>query len=82
VLTLLAKLEAFAVAVLLTVRIDFDDVITDSHLAYLTLHTLSEATVVTRATVTHFVLSLTTACTTIAPIEAFIIIIVTTMVPN
>ena len=89
-LALLAEFEAFAVAILLTVRVDFDGVITDLNLTKARLHlndadlaprTASDAPVNACAAAAGFMLSFAATGAAVGPIEAFIIIVVSTTIP-
>ena len=80
-LTLLAEFEAFAVAILLTVRVNFDGVITDLNGANLTPRTASDTPVDACAAAAAFMLGSGAACVTVGPIEAFIIVVVSTTIP-
>ena len=79
--TLFAELEAFAVAVLLTVRVNFDGVITDLNSANLAPRTASDTPVDACAAVAAFMLGFTATSAAVGPIEAFIIVIVSTTIP-
>ena len=81
-LTLLAELEAFAVAILLAVRINFDGVITDLNSSNLALRTASDAPVDACAAAAAFMLGFAATRAAVGPIEAFIIVIIATMIPN
>ena len=89
-LALLAEFEAFAVAILLTVRVDFDGVITDLNLTKARLHlndadlaprTASDTPVDACAAAAAFMLGFAGASAAVGPIEAFIIIVVSTTIP-
>jgi len=81
VLALLAEFEAFAVAILLTVRVDFDGVITDLNGANLAPRTASDAPVNACAAAAGFMLSFAATGAAVGPIEAFIIVVVSTTIP-
>tara|TARA_Y100001970_G_C14113827_1_gene792422 strand:+ start:146 stop:391 length:246 start_codon:yes stop_codon:yes gene_type:complete len=76
----LAKLEAFAIAVALTVRINLDSVITNFDRANLPKWP-RQPTVDTSTARARLMLSFTAACAAVGPIEAFIIVVVTTTIP-
>jgi hypothetical protein len=82
VLTLLAELEALAIAILLAVRVDFDGIITDLNSADCTLYSTSNSTIVTRDTAPRLVFCFAATPRAKAPIEAFVIVIISTMIPN
>jgi len=75
------KFEAFAVAVALTVRINLDSVVTDFDRAHLTKWARQTA-VNASAARTRLMFCLTAAGVTVAPIEAFVVVIISTMIPN
>ena len=76
----LAKLEALAVAIAFTVRVNLDSVITNLDRANLPEGS-SQSAIDTSNAAAAFVLSFTGACATVGPIEAFIIVIVSTTIP-
>ena len=76
----LAKLEAFTVTVAFTVRVNLDCIITDFDGADLPKRS-SQSAIDTSNAAAAFVLSFTGACATVGPIEAFVVVIVTTMIP-
>ena len=80
-LALLAEFEAFAVAILLTVRVDFDGVITDLNGANLAPRTAGDTPVDACAAAAAFMLGFAGASAAVGPIEAFIIIVVSTTIP-
>jgi len=80
VLTLLAKLEALARAVLCTVGINLHGILTDSNRPG--TGPAGETSIITRHAATRLVLGLAVAAVAVAPIKAFIVIIISTMIPD
>ena len=79
-LTGLAKLEAFTVAVALTVRVYLDCVITDFDCANLPKWT-SQSAIDTGTAAAAFVFGFAATSAAVGPIKAFVVVIVTTMIP-
>ena len=77
----LTKLEALAVAVAFTVRVNLDSIITDLDRAYLPKGS-RQPTVDASAARARLMFCLAAAGVTVAPIEAFIVVIISTMIPN
>ena len=78
-LALLAELEALAAAVLCTVGINLNSVITNSDSSR--TGPTRETPIITRHAATGLVFRFTAASRAVAPIEAFIIVVVSTTVP-
>ena len=77
----LAKLEALTVTVAFTVRVNLDGVITNLDRANLPKWSC-QAAVNASAARTRLMLCLAAAGVTVAPIEAFVVVIISTMIPN
>jgi len=80
VLTLLAKLEALARAVFLTIRVSLDGVFTDSHRARAS-RAICETPIITIHAAAGLVFRFAATPGAIAPVKAFIIVVVSTIVP-
>ena len=77
----LTKLEALAVTVAFTVGVNLDSVITDLNRAYLPKGSRQPA-VDASAARARLMLGFATASTAVSPVEAFVVVIISTMIPN
>ena len=77
----LTKLEALAATVAFTVRIDLYSVITNLDRTYLPEGSRQPAINASTAR-TRLMFCLAAAGVTVAPVEAFVIVIISTMIPN
>ena len=77
----LTKLKALTVTVAFTVRVNLDSVITDLDRTYLSKWARQSA-VNASAARTRLMFCLAAAGVTVAPVEAFVIVIISTMIPN